>query len=200
MSGPSVSLPLVENGANAKLKRWPAPSRYGTAGVRDAIGTVAAPLLAGFAITAATLVVASEDRLRWPGVAATLAATSAVVLIFSLQMTFWARQYDVTPSVMREWWDDADTVEGRGARVAEMLDFQSREERYARWARRSYDLGIAALFAALAVVLAPKDQAAQPGWRWVATFVAASAAVAEVAWSAWNLALELRDERDGNEQ
>ena len=58
-------------------------------------------------------------------------------------------------------------------------------ERWTRWAarqRRTYNAGIAALFAATATALLPTTDAPQPVFGWIAAAVASAAAVGEVVW------------------
>lgn len=165
------------------LPRWPIPGFYGSADAVQEMGTVAAPLLAGFAITVATLVVTSANSLRWPGACLVAAVTASVMLLVSVQLTFWARQALVTPAVVREWWDDVDTVDGRAARVREMGGFVRVHRWYAAGARHAYDLGIALLLLAVTLLLLPTDHARQPALRWAAVGVSALATLSEALWT-----------------
>ena len=174
----------MSDGAAPRPPRWPAPGYYGSADALQVMGTVAAPLLAGFAITLATLVVTAEGAVRWPGITVVAAVLAAVLLLASVQLTFWARQATLTPSVAREWWDDADTVDGRAARVREMRGFDRVRNWYSSRARAAYDAGIVLLLLAVAVVLAPPTDARQPAWRWAAAGIAALAVLLELGWSA----------------
>jgi hypothetical protein len=163
--------------------RWPAPGYYGGAEALQAMGSVAAPLLAGFSITVVTVVLTSSQQVRWPGIVVILATIATIALISSVQFTFWAREVAVSPEDMRRWWDDADTVSGRAFRVAEMRSFQAVHRRYAARARYAYDGGIVALLLALGAVLVPPSAAAQPALRWAAACLAALAAVFEIVWT-----------------
>src|SRR5512146_1621368 len=119
------------------------------------MGSVAAPLLAGFSITVVTVVLTSSQQVRWPGIVVILATVATIALISSVQFTFWAREVAVSPDDMRRWWDDADAADGRAYRVVEMRSFQAVHRRYAARARYAYDAGIVALLLALAAVLVP---------------------------------------------
>jgi len=72
------------------LQRWPIPGRYGNSDAVQSMGTVAAPLLAGFSLTLATIVLTSAQQIRWPGVTLVFATIATATLIGSLQFTFWA--------------------------------------------------------------------------------------------------------------
>ena len=89
------------------------------------------------------------------------------------------RQYDVTPSEMREWHDDAD------ARLAELRDtqwtYQVEQLVWENRAARTYQIGIVALYAGVAVVLSPRGNI--DAVRAIAIGVAGLAALAEVVWS-----------------
>jgi hypothetical protein len=205
---PAVPVPVADDPAatpattrattsNERLTHWPVPGYYGSAEAVQMMGTVAAPLLAGFAITLATLVVTSASAVRWPGATMVVAALAAVMLLGSVQLTFWARQAVVTPSDMREWWDDADTVAGRGARVREMRGFATVQHWYAGGARNLYDLGVVLLLAALALVLAPPSDARQAALRWLAVGVAGLAVLLEIGWTAVKRGAEGSADRRG---
>jgi hypothetical protein len=173
----------VTNEPHDQLARWPAPGYYGGAEALQVMGTVAAPLLGGFAITVATLIVTSADATRWPGPAVIFAVLSAVALLTCVQLTFWARQAVVTPSIVRDWWDDVDTVAGRTARVREMKAFHRVYHWYAKGASLAYDSGIVLLLIAVALVLAPNADTRQSGPRWVAVGVAFLAVASEIVWT-----------------
>jgi hypothetical protein len=166
-----------------KLPRWPVPGYYGTADAVQQMGTVAAPLLAGFAITVATLVVTSADSLRWPGACLLAAVAAAAVLLISVQLTFWARQALLTPDNAREWWDDLDTPDGREARIREMEGFNEVRRWYEAGAGLTYDAGIVLLLLALAFLLLPTADARQAGLRWAGVGLAGLAVLVELLWT-----------------
>jgi uncharacterized membrane protein YdbT with pleckstrin-like domain len=67
------------------------PSPYGAPAAIEMMGSVAAPLLAGFSLTLLILVITNSDAFRWPGLVLVAFAVSAVTLISVVQFTFWAR-------------------------------------------------------------------------------------------------------------
>jgi hypothetical protein len=166
-----------------EIARWPAPGYYGAASALDSMGSVSAPLLAGFSLSITTIVLTTSDALRWPGITAAFSTFAALALIASVQFAFWAKQNVATPSDMREWWDDADTPAGRPFRITELKRYRTVYKAYSRRARWAYDLGIVALLASLASALAPPIHATQPLLRWISAAVVLIAVIVEVAWA-----------------
>src|SRR5580698_9548658 len=74
------------------------PDPYGLFATADGLGGVAAPLLAGFAITMVALVVQIASDLRWPDVSLVLLGAAAVLLLQVVQLSARARGYAVTPA------------------------------------------------------------------------------------------------------
>jgi len=167
-----------------KPERWPAPERYGSVEGLQSMGGIAAPLLAGFSITLATVVLTAAQTVRWPGLAVFLASLAAISLVGCVQFISRARGLVATPDDMRRWWDDADTVAGRPARVREIRRSKNGYDVYARRAGKAYNFGIVMLLASLATVLVPADGARQPQMRWIAAAITALAALFEVLWTA----------------
>ena len=165
-------------------ERWPAPERYGSVEGLQSMGGIAAPLLAGFSITVATVVLTAAQEVRWPGVAVLLASVAAISFVACVQFISRARSLVATPDDMRRWWDDADTVAGRAARISEMQRSRNGYDVYASRAGKSYNLGIVMLLASVATVLVPTDDARQPQMRWAAAAVTALAALFEWLWTA----------------
>jgi hypothetical protein len=166
-----------------RLERWPTPGRYGSADALQAMGTVAAPLLAGFSVTLATVVLTSAQQIRWPGVTVLLATIATGSMVTSLQFTFWARGATVSPDDMRQWWDDADQPDGRHELVKEMRRFQAVYAAYSKRARNAYNVGIISLLLALAIALVPPAGFSQPALRWTAAALAMVAALFDLAWA-----------------
>lgn len=151
----------------------------------DAAGTVAAPLLAGFAITLAALVITSPGDLLLPDLTLTLLVSSAIALLAALQCAFWARQYVVTPSQIIEWWPQLREPSADNKALWDQL----RQEQWAHhglmklWSRRmniTYNAGIVLLLAALLVLLIPRSSITI--LRVVAIVAAAGAIAGELFW------------------
>jgi len=156
------------------------PYLSGAADASDTMTGVAAPLLAGFTVSLATLVVQGQDDFKWPGVCVLAFTLSAVLLITAVQAGFWVRYY--RPAV--------DTA-GRFRTVPTRRQYTL----WNRVARRTYNGGIFLLLLGLAGVLAPRD----PGdpLRWVAAAVAALAAISELLWMWYARSLATRTVQQG---
>ena len=71
---------------------WETPDLYGEAEALNSMGTIAAPLLAGFSLAAMvqTLTITTSAA-RWPDAALVLFMLAAVLFVATLQAMFWAR-------------------------------------------------------------------------------------------------------------
>jgi protein-S-isoprenylcysteine O-methyltransferase Ste14 len=159
---------------------WDVPDDFGAAAAIQNIGTVAAPLLAGFSFTLLTLVVQNPGNVARPDLTLLLLVGAGLAMIFTVQFGAWARQLEARPSDYREWWPDADDDRG-------LVREHSRAARqHARWASRtrlSYNIGILLLLAAVVVLLLPPGDsvslASARGW---AVVVAIAGLLGEAAW------------------
>lgn len=98
--------------------KWVVPSPYGFSAATEAMGSVAAPLLAGFSLTLTLLVLqAGKGDFRWPDATVLVLVAAAVLFIMVIQFSFWARQYVVTPSELLDWWPDIETNDERAKAV-----------------------------------------------------------------------------------
>jgi len=164
--------------------RKPVPLGYGNA--VDAVGTVAAPLLAGFSLASAVVVVDDATNFRWPGAAVLALALAAILLITAVQCAFNGRQYLWSAADVSDWWPDLV----QGSRREELLRaeqerFFHRWESWVKATRLTYNAGIFTLLASLALVLPPlQGVGSQETLRWVATGIASAACVGEAAWIA----------------
>jgi hypothetical protein len=159
---------------------WDVPSPYGQAAAIESMGTAAAPLLAGFSITFATLILTSPERFRWVAVTLVLSVVATVALIAALQFAFRTRTWAVTPSDMEQWWPDAQDP----ARHAELVHEQRRHHaNYRLWSKRarfSYNAGIVTFLAALTTALIPPGHITSG--RYLAIGLAVLGTLAEAAW------------------
>jgi hypothetical protein len=166
------------------LPAWgrPAPLGYGPA--FEAVGNVAAPLLAGFSVSTIGIVLTAESAIRWPGavfIALTLAAASFIMCV---QCNFHGRLYFYSPAEAADWWSESDFKERHE-------DIQAEQEYDLRiwhtWmnrARRLYNLGLFALWAGMAFALMPppRESQAVAGARWAAVGIAGLVIVIELLW------------------
>jgi hypothetical protein len=164
---------------------WETPGLYGEADALNSMGTIAAPLLAGFSLAAMvqTLTI-HESEARWPGVALLLFLLAAVLFITTVQAMFWARGYQTTPEEIKAWWPDAEDPE-RQARLRRDQSYHAAGFRM--WANRgrvTYSAALLCLLAALTILAVPSGSAGQtPYWRWLAVTVGAAAFAFEAVWT-----------------
>ena len=150
---PATETPATASGQPTRAPGPPNP--YGAYAVADGLGGVAAPLLAGFAITLVALVVQIAGTLRWPDAALILLGLAAVLFLHVVQLNARARGYAVTPSQVREWYPDFDDPARRRVVDWELAHHRACWAHLVRRTRRSYNLGVLVLLAAIAVILVP---------------------------------------------
>jgi hypothetical protein len=168
--------------------KWRKPAPLGYANAIDSVGSVAAPLLAGFSL--ASVIIISDDAVnfRWPGAAILGLAIAAVTLVGAVQCAFNARQYIWSGTDVREWWPDMEENSKREQLLrAEQERAFYRWQTWTAWTRRTYEMGILALLAALALALPPQHaMGIQGSLRWAGSGVAFAACAGEVCWIAAN--------------
>jgi MFS family permease len=161
---------------------WKVPRPYGYPDAVTTAGTIAAPLLAGFAITLTVLVIQNGPRMLAPGLALILLSATVVALVAAVQFAFVARLYQVTPSEMLAWWPDSDDP----ARMAQLVkEQQQHRDKHRRWSavfRRTYNLGVLLFLASVAVMLMPPSHSHHQTERWIACAVLAVGFFGELGW------------------
>jgi hypothetical protein len=163
---------------------WVTPEWYGTHEALASMGTIAAPLLGGFSLAAMvqTLVLTPGD-LRWRDAALLLFMLAAVFFIGTVQVTFWARQYQASPSEIKSWWPDADTRDRLVMLQREQKVHAAGFRTWSNRARVSYSIALLCFLAGLTVLAVPAASAGHvPLLRWVAVAVGVLAFLAEAAW------------------
>ena len=70
---------------------------------------------------------------------ALFATLAMLALVASVQFTFWARLWAVTPDDIRSWWDDAAKPDGRHELIIETKQFGQVHRAYSSRARSSYN-------------------------------------------------------------
>ncbi len=164
---------------------WTAPGYYGHGEATQTIGSVAAPLLAGFGVAMIGLILtAAPQLLRWPEWAMVALSVSVVLLLACVQFTFRARRRWSTPSEIEQWWPDANEDYRRTRLYQEQAADREVFGQWTRLARWSYDLGIVALLTALSLLLAPAAGSQGANERWVTAGIFAACALAEAVWIA----------------
>jgi hypothetical protein len=135
--------------------RWNPPYPYNFPAAIESMGSIAAPLLAGFSITLAVLILSSTAHFRWVNASTFLLVAAALALIASVQFAFQARQYVVTPSQIEEWWPFPDDPPTREYLRRVQRDHRKRSRRWGDFARYAYDIGLLCLLLGVTSILAP---------------------------------------------
>jgi hypothetical protein len=121
----------------------------------DRVGTTAAPLLAGFALTLIGLTVTGDTSIRWPDAALATLVLAVLLLIGAVQASFNARSWYVplTEFLVRLQATPDDQRHIVTGTYSQGLD---NHKRWLTITRRAYNLGILFLLAGLVFVLVPK--------------------------------------------
>jgi hypothetical protein len=152
----------------------------GYAAAISQMGTVAAPLLAATSGALLGLLLTSPEHFRWTGAASATLIVAVLSFVAAIELTFWAKRFDVTREQMLAWWDDASHQPRLELLAAEQ---EHHARRFAAWAARAgdaYDAGIVALLASITLMLVPEGEI-EPG-RIAAIVLAVLGAVAELTW------------------
>jgi hypothetical protein len=157
---------------------------HGASAALQSIGTVAAPLLAGFSFTLVALILTSPEPIRWPGATLVLMTAAGLALVTSVQFASWARQWDVSPAELLNWWPNFKELSD----VERQWVFDVQHEhirRHTRWARATrlaYNAGILCLLAGIAVLLIPGRGQTLISLRGLALLIAILGFFAEAVW------------------
>ncbi|RKR92928.1 hypothetical protein BDK92_7416 [Micromonospora pisi] len=162
-------------------RRWQVVYPLGRTDAMRAMGTVAAPLLAGFGLATLTMLITGDRPPRLGTVGIVAFAVGSTLFVFSIQFTFAGLLYAATPAERMAW--EAGDEPVSAAAAARASDVQQKDtwlaDRYFRSARSTYDAGILAHLCGLAAILVPRDGNAG---RWIATGVVLAAIAVEVVW------------------
>jgi len=168
---------------------WKRPDYYGRPAAIDAMGTVAAPFLAGIGIALAVLVISNEEHFGAAGVALFALVLATAALVACVECAFVARKYVVTPGELEEWRPNHAEANRVVMLETEQAIAFAGFQRWANWARRAYNLGIGAFSVGVVLLLVPKGGVHHAhGWHRWTLMLACVGAVAElgsVAWTAW---------------
>lgn len=134
-------------------RRLPAP--VGQAGAVETMGTIAAPLLGGFAFAAIGLVLQARQDLAWPDGALVLLVFAFLSFVTSVQATFHAKRNHVGPDEWIAWLELASTDTRRQELESAYIRGLDSYRRWSNVARRTYNVAIVSLFSATAVLLIP---------------------------------------------
>lgn len=172
------------SGSGRQGGRWSKPRPLGYSAAMDSVGTVASPLLAGFAL--ASVVVISDDsgNFRWPGAGILALSVAAILFLGALEASFNARRFIWSAADVLDWWPeitpgstDEDNLRAEQSEAFELW------EKWVGWARRMYNGGVLALLVGLGSVLPPPlGPHMEAALRWAAAGVVFAAFIAELAW------------------
>lgn len=168
------------------------PGPYGQSAAVEAVGSVAAPFLAGFTFALIGLILQTGDEhLRWPDQALAFLMLAALLLIAAVHCAFTAKRYYVSPADWAGW--EALAAEGRKEHLEQQVaHFLGEHRRWLEWARYAYNLGVMVLFFAIAVALVPPGPIGDLStWRHVAIGLALLGLLAE-AWGTFAGEVEKR--------
>ncbi|MFE5718735.1 hypothetical protein [Streptomyces erythrochromogenes] len=158
------------------------------------MGSVAAPLLAGFSLTLLGLILQVQQHVRWPDLALLLLGLPVVAFLGSLQYAMRAQEFDVTPADASLWHPDLATSAERRDLVHE--EIRAHRAAHVRWAARArtlYNFGICFLLAGLAVMLVPPGTPTPVRWAAVGVVLAGLLGELGLMFAGWCLNGPLRD-------
>ena len=165
--------------------RWRAPYPYGYAAAMQSMGTVAAPLLAGVSAALVALVIQNARVIEWPNVALLALVAATFGFLGTVQCTFRARQFAVTPSEMEVWHPNPDKPATREMLRREQRYYYSEHERWTDWASYAYDFGLLFFLLGLVAITAPAGGlASASNGRLAVLALGAFAVAAEFVWIA----------------
>lgn len=144
------------------------------------MGTIAAPLLASVSIALIAVVLSSASAFRLVNPVLLLLVLAAAALIATVEFSFLARQYVVTPSEMEDWWPDHEAPLRRTALRREQRYHVAQFRSWTVRARRAYNTGILALSLGVALLVVPHGHISLG--RAVVIIAAGLAFAAELAW------------------
>ncbi|MFV2121632.1 hypothetical protein ACE14D_25620, partial [Streptomyces sp. Act-28] len=170
---------------------WEDPRRPALPALMDALGLVAAPLMAGAAIATAGVLGADADKFRWPALSMLLFTGAAVALLTAIQVSLSSRRFLYSSEDVRLWAAPPTVREeeqAAGRRAPEEHRAEAQRRDFARWlwyserATWAYQAGIVLLGIGFAGMVAPPSalHGADAVHRWIASGVVLGALVTHV--------------------
>ncbi|MER6631253.1 hypothetical protein ABT301_24045 [Streptomyces sp. NPDC000987] len=165
---------------------WRPPVPMGYLESIQAVGGMAAPLLAGGSFTLAVLALQSSVPgpvavSRWPDASLALFVAAGLLQIATVQATAWTWRYVCTPGDLLQWFPGEQTD---GVPTPFLLGMQRshllQAHRWANAARGFYHAGIVALLTGLLVACVPRGPLT--GARWTVLAVCAAGVAGEFGW------------------
>lgn len=141
--------------------RWQYRHPLGSVDANRAMGTVAAPLLAGFALATVALLLTTADARLMPCYewAITVFVPAAGLFIFAVQFTFMGLLYAAAPAERLDWLPPGQEPDDEAYATATKIQVMdlALQERYFSRAGRLYSLGVLCYTAGLALIIVPSD-------------------------------------------
>ena len=171
---------VATEGTPVNTNRWQVEYPLGRTDSMRALGTVAAPLLAGFDLATLTLLATADKPPRLASLAMAAVTIGAVLFLFSLQITCSGLLFAANPSEREGWVGEL----GASASSARLVEAQRKDlwlaRRYFRRARWTYDLGLLATLVGIAAIVAPGPDSSAGGW--IATTAVCTGTILELIW------------------
>ena len=174
-------------GEAIKSSPWERESPLGRPKTLESAHFVTAPLLVAAALSLAGVVAVAETWFRWSGPTLLLFVFTAVMLLASIQLSYYARQYLYSRADLADWCSEeyvqqheSDWSEN-GILARQQRDFKE-WQKYSDWAVHCYNLGSVLLGLGISAALVPPDAARQADWRWTAAALVVAADLVEIIW------------------
>lgn len=162
---------------------WRKPSPLGYSASIDSVGTVASPLLAGFALASVVAVSDDSGNFRWPGAGILAFSVAAILFLGALEANFNARRFIWSAADVKDWWPEIEEGPRMDRLRAQQSEAFGRWSGWVAWTRRMYNGGVLALLAGLGSVIPPPSRIhAEVALRWGAAGLVFAAFVMEVIW------------------
>jgi hypothetical protein len=145
------------------------------------MGTVAAPLLAGFSLATLAVILTADAPIKLADPASFALSLASAAFILCIQFTFTGLLYSAQPGERSAWQPHA----AENAEVTERMQQVQRKDHllqglYLIRARLTYDIGIVSLLGALLAIVAPSD--GWMSWRGASFAVLTASLVIELIW------------------
>lgn len=175
-------MPVEMSGGSGfrKSRVWKSPSPVGVMEGLRGVGTIAAPLLAGFSLAAIATVASADSPPPLTDYAIAALALTSVLMLFALQFSFLALQHAAPPEQRLDWHPEAAMCES----VLETeRRWQARDlalmNHYVDLTKLFYDVGLLFLIGGLILLIVPASWTAA---RIVAVVIAVLAGAVEAFW------------------
>lgn len=177
---------------------WLAPEPYGKKASLGQYFTIAAPVLAGFAVALVTVVATSREAFAAPDLILLLGVVASGAFIMAMQYGMHASQHDVSPDEYLAWQPmartDRATLEWvRGRQHWDYAMWQGYSER----ARRMFHVGITGLLLSVVLSVLPADAPRLVPYVPLTGYLAAAVGLVWLAYElAWTLLPTRRRDAD----